>query len=230
MTDSRQHTLSGSNPVLKEYARLAPQYDQRWSFYVRETSRETIDRLCIRPMDSVLDIGCGTGALLYQLSNSYAQAGFEGIDPCPEMLAIARDRLPGTIALQQGWAEQIPHANNTFDLVVSCNAFHYMRQPVVALQEMLRVLRPEGRLVITDWCDDYITCRVFDWYFRRVNSAHFRTYRAHQCKSLLEEAGATDIIIERYRIDWLWGLMTATARKRASCEEESTEASRHSTP
>jgi hypothetical protein len=57
--------LSASrNAVVKEHARLAPEYERRWSFYVRVTSRETLARLRINPTDSVLDVGCGTGGLL----------------------------------------------------------------------------------------------------------------------------------------------------------------------
>src|SRR5690348_5717433 len=110
--------------VLEEYARLAPRYERRWSFYVDTTSRETMARLRVNPTDAVLDVGCGTGALLYQLSVAYPQARLAGIDPSPEMLAVARQRLPPGMELQQGWAEAIPYADDVFDVVVSCNVLH----------------------------------------------------------------------------------------------------------
>jgi ubiquinone/menaquinone biosynthesis C-methylase UbiE len=199
--------------VLEEYARLAPQYERRWSFYVRATSRETLARLSINPTDSVLDVGCGTGALLYQLSARYPRARLVGIDPSPEMLALAGERLAPAIELKQGWAEDLPYQDEVFDLVVSCNVLHYIREPLVALKDMLRVLRPKGTLVITDWCDDYLACRICDWYLRVFNAAHFRTYSTRQLRDLLGGAGATKVRIERYKITWLWGLMTATAQK-----------------
>ena len=201
------------NAVLDEYARLAPQYERRWSFYVRATARETIARLRINRTDSVLDVGCGTGALLYQLSASYPRARLTGVDPCPEMLAIARERLPAVIELKRGWAESLPYEDEAFDRVISCNVLHYIREPVVALKDMLRVLRPKGTLVITDWCDDYLACRICDWYLRVFNAAHFRTYSTRQLRDLLGEASAGEVRIECYKITWLWGLMTATARK-----------------
>ena len=200
--------------VIKEYARLAPDYERRWSFYVRATSRETLARLGITPTDSVLDVGCGTGGLLCQLSASRRRARLAGIDPSPEMLAIARERLPAGIELKQGWAEAIPYPDGTFHMVVSCNVLHYIREPLVALKDMLRVVRPEGTLILTDWCDDYLACRICDWYLRLFNAAHFRTYRARQLSDMLTTAGATEIRIDCYKISWLWGLMTATARKR----------------
>jgi ubiquinone/menaquinone biosynthesis C-methylase UbiE len=209
--------------VLGEYARLAPQYERRWSFYVRATCRETLARLRNKPTDSVLDVGCGTGALLSQVSASYPQARLAGIDPSPEMLAIARERLASGIELQQGWAESIPYPDGSFDAVVSCNVFHYIRDPLLALKDMLRVLRPGSTMVITDWCDDYLACRICDWYLRLFNAAHFRTYPAHRLREVLTKAGATEVRIESYKITWLWGLMTATARKQVPHTEPADE-------
>ena len=211
------------NAVLEEYARLAPRYERRWSFYVGATSRETRARLHLSATDSVLDVGCGTGALLYQLSGSYPGAHLGGIDPSPEMLAIARHRLPPGIELKQGWAESIPFPDGAVDVVVSCNVLHYIREPLVALRDMLRVVRPKGKLVITDWSDDYLACRICDWYLRLFHTAHFRTYRARQLTDLLDTVGATDIRTDCYKITRLWGLMTATARKPMQNAESAVE-------
>ena len=193
---------------------------------MRATSHETLARLHINPTDSVLDVGCGTGALLDQLSASCPQARLAGIDPSPEMLAIARERLSPGIELKQSWAEDIPYPDNAFDVVVSCNVFHYIRKPLVALQDMLRVLRPGGILVITDWCDDYLACRICDWHLRLFNAAHFQTYTAQQLTDLLNTAGTTAVHIDCYKISWLWGLMTATARKREPKTEPAIECCR----
>ncbi len=62
------------DPVIKEYSRLAARYDRRWSFYIEATIRETLRRLDIGSTDSVLDVGCGTGALLQVLSLSFPDA------------------------------------------------------------------------------------------------------------------------------------------------------------
>jgi len=201
--------------VVEEYARLAPEYDAKWSFYVEATTRETLARLSLRSTDRLLDVGCGTGALLHRLSRSHPAGLLSGVDPVPEMLAVARRRLPAEVELREGWAERLPFANERFDVVLSCNMFHYVRQPAAALREMSRVLSPGGRLVITDWCDDYLACRVCDWYLRRFNPVHFKVYRKRECLNLLLETGHQEVDVERYKISWLWGLMTARATKAA---------------
>lgn len=195
--------------VVAKYARLAPEYDARWSFYVEATTRETLARLSLRPGDRALDVGCGTGALLRGLSESHPAALLSGVDPVPEMLAVARRRVPAEVELREGWAERLPFADEQFDVVVSCNMFHYIQRPADALHEMRRVLRPGGRLIVTDWCDDYLACRVCSRYLRLSGRATIKVHRRRECLRLLQEAGYRDLDVERYRISWLWGLMTA---------------------
>jgi ubiquinone/menaquinone biosynthesis C-methylase UbiE len=198
-----------SPDVLAEYARVAPHYDSKWSFYIRATIRETLARLSLDPEDRLLDVGCGTGALLHELARSHPAARLSGVDPVPEMLAVARSRLSPKVELLEGCAERLPFADERFDVIVSCNMFHYLRRPAAALAEMARVLRPGGRLVITDWCDDYLACRICNVYLRAFSRAHFRMYGRRECARLLREAGYEDVRVDRYKINWLWGLMTA---------------------
>jgi ubiquinone/menaquinone biosynthesis C-methylase UbiE len=202
-----------TDPVVEEYRRLAPEYDERWSFYVQSSVRETMARLTVRPGSRVLEVGCGTGALLEQIAGACPDCRIAGVDPVPEMLAVARNRLPAAVELREAWAEQLPFEDASFDLVVSCNMFHYIRHPREALGEMRRVLRPGGELVITDWCDDYFACRLCDLYLRWTSRAHFKVYRQRELEELLAGAGFAGTRIERYKISWLWGLMTASATR-----------------
>ncbi len=204
-----------ADAVVREYDRLAPDYDRRWSFYIGATIRETLGRIDLQPDDRVLDVGCGTGVLLEALSNTTSGAQLAGVDPSADMLAVARERFDGTIVLKQGHAEKLPFPDEVFDVVISTNAFHYFRNPLGALQEMYRVLAPNGRIAITDWCDDYPACRLIDIFLRLFNRAHFQTYGQQQCRNFLEQAGFTVMQLDRYKINWFWGLMTAVARKRS---------------
>lgn len=198
--------------VRDTYAKLASEYDKRWSFYVRATTDATVGRLPLSLGDT-LDVGCGTGALLTRLMSVSPDSNFTGVDASVEMLGVARARLPAEVTLNQCWAEELAFDDCSFDTVISCNMFHYIRRPDTALAEMMRVLRPNGALVITDWCDDYVTCKLCDLYLRWFDASHYRMYGVSQCRERLRAAGAQNITIEKYKITWLWGLMTAIAHK-----------------
>ena len=197
------------DPVVKEYAAQARDYDRTWSFYIEATTRETLKRIPMSANARVLDVGCGTGELLRRLRAKYPDAVLAGLDPVAEMLDVAREKLSGREDLRIGYADSLPWPAGSFDVVVSCNMFHYITHPVEALREMARVIRPGGALVLTDWCDDYIACRLCNLYLRLTNRAFYKTYREAECLALLRQARFSAVQLERYKISWLWGLMTA---------------------
>src|SRR3954470_816502 len=101
----------------------------------------------VRPGDSVLDLGCGTGRVLAALVNREPSAGFVGVDPDLRVLAIARRRLEevgGTAELRRGYAQGLPFPAGTFDLVLSTLVFHHLADDTkrTTLAEVARVLRP----------------------------------------------------------------------------------------
>jgi ubiquinone/menaquinone biosynthesis C-methylase UbiE len=198
--------------VVREYAELASGYDARWSSYIYASVQETLARLPRKTGDRILDIGCGTGALLAALAAESDDLQLQGIDPVPEMLAVARRRLPEEVILGAGWADNLQLPDACVDTVVSSSVFHYIRDPVRALAEMHRVLVPGGNLVITDWCRDFATTRMTDWYLSMFNTAHFRTYGLAELEALVKDAAFTSVDGQRYKAGW-WGLMTMTAAK-----------------
>ncbi len=200
---------------MAEYARLATSYDQRWGTYVEATARHTLARLSLHQDQRLLDVGCGTGVLLGRLAAAYPTVVLAGVDPVPEMLAIARRQLPGSIELVAGWAEELPFGSGALDVVVTSNVFHYVADPHLALREMARVLRPGGRLVLTDWCDDYLVCRICSLYLRFLRRRPQTIYGTEACAGMLAQTGFVVEHIDRYKIDFVWGLMTAVAVRPA---------------
>jgi ubiquinone/menaquinone biosynthesis C-methylase UbiE len=106
--------------------------------------------------EDVLDFGCGTGTLLQALARRQPRAHYVGIDPDPRVLAIARRRLAihdDAVDLVEGYGQDLPFGDHSFDLVVSTLVFHHVppqaKRP--ALLEVHRVLRPDGRLLLVDF-------------------------------------------------------------------------------
>lgn len=199
--------------VRRAYDRLAEDYDERWTSYVRSTTREALRWIDLSPGERALDVGCGTGTLLASMADTWPGADLVGLDLSPAMCRQARSKLAGRVAIVCASVHDLPFPAGRFDLVVSTNALHFWREPGAALAEIGRALAHSGRLVLTDWCDDYLACRIADLVLRALDPAHHAVYGTHECARMLEEAGFRDVRIERTRIEWPWGLMTATARR-----------------
>lgn len=203
---------SSETAVRREYGRLASSYDRRWSRYIAESVRETLRRAKLQPGERVLDVGCGTGELLREVVPAESGGGAAaGVDLSMAMLLRARQKVGASAGLIAADAQRLPFRDRAFDVVVSTSALHYWPDPGAALREIARVLGPAGRIVITDWCDDYLICRVCDRVLRVVDRAHQRAYGSRGLRGLLEQAGYERVDVVRYKVGWLWGLMTATA-------------------
>ncbi|GLQ57297.1 class I SAM-dependent methyltransferase [Devosia nitrariae] len=102
----------------------------------------------VREGDRVLDVACGTGALALAVAKIVGPAGsVVGLDANPQMLAVAR-RKPAEIEWLEGRAEALPLPDKSFDAVVSQFGFMFFEDKPEALREMMRVLRPGGRLAV----------------------------------------------------------------------------------
>lgn len=211
-TTANPGTPGDRDPVRAEYTRAAAGYDRRWRGYVDRSTRETLARTPVAASDRVLDIGCGTGVLLAGLASQLAPTQLVGVDLTPAMLAVARGRLPPATLLPAARAEALPFAAGSFDVVVSCSVFHFVPRPDAALGEMHRVLRHGGRLVLTDWCHDYLACRLLDRWLRLARRPHHRIHRAAELRQRLGAAGFAGARADRFRIGY-WGMMTLTAHK-----------------
>src|SRR5688500_8730418 len=102
----------------------------------------------LEPGDRVLDVACGTGALTLAAAERVGEHGsVVGIDVSPEMLAVAR-RKPTRIEWVEAVAEALPLPDQSFDAVISQFGLMFFRDRTAALTEMMRVLRPPGRLAV----------------------------------------------------------------------------------
>ncbi|MEP3278724.1 MAG: methyltransferase domain-containing protein [Stappiaceae bacterium] len=109
------------------------------------------DAADIRPGHSVLDVACGSGATTRIAAERVSPGGaVTGLDCNEGMLDVARSRMP-LITWTHGQAEALPFEDNMFDAVLCQFGLMFFDDRQQALSEMLRVLRPGGRMAVSVW-------------------------------------------------------------------------------
>lgn len=113
----------------------------------------SFDALKPSPDDTILDVGCGNGLLTAELARAVGSRGkVIGVDPSVDMLAAAKERCVSyaNVDFVEGVADTIPVADATADKAVSVQTFEYIEDVSGAVDDVLRCLKPGGRLVISD--------------------------------------------------------------------------------
>jgi ubiquinone/menaquinone biosynthesis C-methylase UbiE len=199
--------------VRTQYDRLADIYDLRWRNYILNTLTFLRDWEQIEPQDNILDVACGTGEFERLLLERNPTQQITGIDISNKMLNVAKEKYQTypNVEFHQASVHSLPFESDSFDVVVSANAFHYFDNPQVALTEMKRVLKPNGKLVILDWNKDYPICRICDWILQIFDPAHQQCYTQEELHQLLLSAEFKIHRASKVRFGFIWGLMAVTA-------------------
>lgn len=138
-------------------------WDRMSQVYLREVDKrfipvveQVIARAALQAGERVLDLGTGTGAVALRVAPMVAPGGeVLGVDPSPEMLALAERRVTelglANVDLREARAEALPAEDGAFDVILAALCFMYVIDRAAAAREGARVLRPGGRLVASVW-------------------------------------------------------------------------------
>ena len=156
------HSHSFEQPAQTEgrLIRWAPYYDLAVNLttlgHARLLRKLTVDNALIKPSDSVLDVGCGTGEVTLLAKTRAKNGKVYGIDPAPEMITVARKKAARKgldIDFRVGVIEALPFPDGSIEVVTSSLMMHHLPEDlkVRGIAEIYRVLKPGGRLLVADF-------------------------------------------------------------------------------
>lgn len=133
------------------FADVAEQWDNMRSGYFTAAMRDAAIAKANLPQRAVVaDVGTGTGFVLQGLLGKAAE--LTGFDESAEMLRIARQNFAGqaNVRFLQAEGQQLPAEDNVYHAVFANMYLHHAPDPQAAISEMVRILKPGGKLVVTD--------------------------------------------------------------------------------
>jgi ubiquinone/menaquinone biosynthesis C-methylase UbiE len=131
-------------------------YDQYWAQQLEPAQDRVLAKAQLRECERVLDVACGTGLVTFRAAESVGPTGaVVGTDLSDVMVAwvtemAAKRGMPQVTAVRSD-AEEIAQRDETFDVVLCALGLMYVVDPLRALEQMRRVLRPGGRLAVAVW-------------------------------------------------------------------------------
>jgi ubiquinone/menaquinone biosynthesis C-methylase UbiE len=189
---------------------------------VEHTTLTQLKILELAPGQRVLEVASGTGDFARQLAAAVAPTGtVTGIELSPAMVATATERMAESglpLTFQVGDAHHLEFPDHTFDRVFGSAIFVHLNDPLGALQEIVRVTRQGGRIVVNETdkgthtffgVDIHVSRAVVDALARHQRNG----WIAHQTLQLFREAGLTDITVEPTTF-WSSSLQSVMARVR----------------
>lgn len=190
------------------FSRHAADWNRIRALHVPESAVEEaiVAALGAREIDSVLDLGTGTGQMLQLLGTRARRA--VGLDVSPAMLAVARANLDSAglrhVQLRQGDLYALPGDLARFDLVILHQVLHFMDDPARAVREAARVLKPGGRIVIVDFAPHHEETLRTEHAHRRLG------FSPREIEAMLAESGLNLISSRDIRPDQPGGSLTVS--------------------
>jgi ArsR family transcriptional regulator len=142
-----------SKGVKEFFERVSTDWDDmRSSFYNADIIDALADRTAAGSESTVVDVGTGTGFVAAGLAGRVASV--VGVDNSPAMLTVARQSLDAlgadNVTLVEGGIDALPLPDDSVDVAVANMVLHHAPDPAAMIAEMTRVVRPGGRIAITD--------------------------------------------------------------------------------
>ena len=158
---------------------------------------DTFEALDVQPGMRILDAGCGTGNFEHFIAEKdHPPVTIDAVDFSPEMLALARTKcahLEHVSFTQADLNGTLPFPDATFDRIVSINVLFALNDWDATIEEFLRVLKPEGRMVLTSSLSEFNWAPVLKEHVARIGNIWGARRRARAVADMLRAVARTGV-------------------------------------
>jgi ubiquinone/menaquinone biosynthesis C-methylase UbiE len=183
--------MDTSNPSAPYFEKVAGQWDELRSGYFTEAVRETaIAKAYLHPEMIVADMGAGTGFVSAGLAPLVKKVHV--LDGSEAMLAVARKNLAQFDNLEFHLAESLslPLPDASLDAIFANMYLHHCPDPQAAIREMVRTLRPGGRIILTD-----MDTHTNEWLKTEMSDV-WLGFEREQIRAWYEQAGLVNVVVD----------------------------------
>jgi arsenite methyltransferase len=183
--------MNTSNPSAPYFDKVASQWDDLRAGYFTEAVREAaIRKAYLHPGMTAADVGAGTGFIAAGLAPLVKLV--QVIDGSVPMLDKARGNLAGfdNVEFHQADVLSLPLSDASVDAVFASMVLHHCPEPLAALREMVRILRPGGRLVITD-----MDSHTHEWLKTEMSDL-WLGFKRGQIRSWFEQVELVNVVVD----------------------------------
>lgn len=192
--------------IVEQFTRWAVPFAQLPIHAQADSLAQTVAACAIGNGMKVLDVACGPGIVACALAQAGAQIGVQvtGIDLTPAMIEQATQRARSMrveVEYQVGHAQNLPFESGCFDRVVTRYSFHHMQDPAIVLEEMVRVCRPGGRIIVIDATPAPQCQQGYDQAETLRDPSHTSALTLPQLLTLGADAGLSHLLTQSYRLE-----------------------------
>ena len=162
-----------------QFSRFAHFYD----LIISNPIEDILEYISPQKNDKILDLGGGTGQVAEHLVKYSKEVVI--VDPSPSMIEKAQKKSDN-IKTILGVAEKIPYPDDYFDKVLIYDSMHHMQDPILGLKEAIRVLKPDGKLIIGEIDPRGIGGKLL-LFFEKVFYIYGTYFSPYELRDILKE-------------------------------------------
>jgi ubiquinone/menaquinone biosynthesis C-methylase UbiE len=200
---SNTNEVSHNHTVIEQFTKQAVPFTHI-SQHSNQYGMDLMFRLSSpKPNDTVLDVCCGTGIVTCEYAKLVSHV--TGIDLTPAMIEQAkilqREKNLNNIDWHTGDVSILPFDDNSFSMVVTRYSFHHIAAPRIVLEEMKRVCKSNGKILVVDVTPDSDKKTAYNYVEKLRDPSHTEALTIEELRQMMESIGCINMNIKHHDLE-----------------------------